>query len=309
MFLHYCAVIVGEDLERLPRLHPSSRTRLKAFALAMHIPVALWAVTSHAIATRIFGFSTREAVLVSVFCAGLIYVLERLILVVPRSRAVACLRIMIGLLVAMLAASTFDLVLFEKEIAASLKAGVEQKLAQEALARRTKAEAFVATAKHDWLQLQQQANCEANGTCGSGKASVGPIYRELSRQAELMRLEYLRATAELARLESEEAATLKSANTNIQQQAGLLERMEALLRYLQGKRHAQAFWLVLFSLVLTLEMVVILTKSAFHEETVDDQIARIKEDASRLQAQRYLKTLVNPAERARALLDREHSLR
>jgi len=308
MFLHYCALLVGEDLGRLPRLHSSTRARIKAFGLAMHIPVALWALTSHAVATEVFALAPWSALWVSLFCAGLVYVLERLILAVPRSLSVGLLRVTLALLVALLAASTFDLVLFKKEIAQSLQDGIEARLAIEMRQQREQVTAHVARVRDEWQRTQAAANCEANGRCGSGKASLGPIYRELSRQAELLRGDYLQTTQALAQLETSQATALQAAVARAQEEAGLLARMEALVSYLQDKPHARAFWAVLFALVLALELVVMLTKAAFHEETVDDQILRIREDASRLQAQRYLKTLINPAERVRALLDEEQSL-
>jgi hypothetical protein len=42
-FSNYLCAVVGESPERVARLHDSTRRRLKTFAIALHIPVTLWA--------------------------------------------------------------------------------------------------------------------------------------------------------------------------------------------------------------------------------------------------------------------------
>lgn len=303
MMTKYLCLLIGEDCKMLRTFHRSTVERIQAFGLAIHIPIALWAVTSYVVATQIFDLSHESALIACFFCCLIIFLLERLILAVPKTWLVCVLRLGIGILVALLAASMFDLVIFKKEIASSLNSRAEKRITLEFEGRLARLDATVLLKKKDWRQAQEKANCEANGTCGSGKPSVGPIYREMARQAETLHQEYLSATQGYARLDEEREMALKQLYVKAQAEAGLLERMEALLEYVERKPHAQAFWGMLFALVLALEMVVVFTKSAFSGETVDDQIKRVREEASRLQAQRYLESLTNPAERARVMLD------
>jgi hypothetical protein len=232
----------------------------------------------------------------------LIYLLERLIIAVPKVWFVNALRVLIGVLVAVLAASTFDLVLFEKEIRASLNASAEAKVSKVYSDRRSALQGDITGKKEAWIAAQARANCEANGTCGSGKPSIGPIYRELARQAEVLHQEYLAAEATLAPLQEEMTRKIGASHAAAHRESGILARMEALREYLQDKPHAQAFWAVLFSLVLALELIVVFTKSAFRQETVDDHIRHVRERVSRIKADNYIDVMVDPVARAEQLL-------
>jgi hypothetical protein len=308
MINRYLCFLIGEDARMLPRFHRSTLERIQAFGVAIHIPVALWIVTSYVVASEIFELEKNYSIGVSIFCGTLVYLLERLVISVPKAWFVNVLRVLIGVLVAILASSTFDLVMFKKEIATSLEARAEEKVTSEYLKRRQELESMIEDKRSAWDVARSQANCEANGTCGSGKASLGPIYRELAKQAEVLRSDYLEAAALLEPLEQDKLAKLEKAKASAQRDAGLLERMEALQAFLRGKPHAQAFWGVLFALVLALELVVVFTKSAFSKETVDDHIRRVSEKVSRVRADNYYEATIDPVARAEALLEQEYGL-
>lgn len=122
MMTRYFCHLIGEDCAMLPYYHRSTIERIQALGVAIHIPIAIWAVTSYVVAHQVFELSHQASIATSLFCSALVYLLERLIIAVPKVWYVNALRILIGVLIAVLAASTFDLVLFEKEIRASLNA-------------------------------------------------------------------------------------------------------------------------------------------------------------------------------------------
>lgn len=163
-------------------------------------------------------------------------------------------------------------------------------------------QAAISTKKEAWLAAQDRANCEANGTCGSGKPSIGPIYRELARQADVLHQEYLDAEAALSPLQEEMTGKIRASHAAAHRESGILARMEALMEYLHDKPHAQAFWAALFTLVLVLELIVVFAKSAFRQETVDDHIRRVREQVGILRADNYIEVMVNPVARAEGLL-------
>src|SRR5207244_1860310 len=131
-------------------------------------------------------------------------------------------------------------------------------------------------------------NCEANGTCGSRIRSVGPIYRQLARQAEALRQDYESAQSKLVALQSERAQALKEwmASDRAVREAGLLARLQALHQFTNRNPAAVAAWSLFFALVLALELTVVLTKFAFGY-TVDDRIAAIREEISHWRAKTY----------------------
>jgi hypothetical protein len=85
---NYLCHVVGEQPARAARFHPSTLRRIKAFAIAIHIPVLMWAVTGFVIASQIFKLDDLQSGAVAFFCAGLIYLVERLVLATPDCIAV-----------------------------------------------------------------------------------------------------------------------------------------------------------------------------------------------------------------------------
>jgi hypothetical protein len=158
--------------------------------------------------------------------------------------------------------------------------------------------------KADWLAAQEAANCEANGTCGSRLRSVGPVYLQLARQAQLLRRDYESAQARLEQLDSERKANLAAWKDSPRaiEEAGLLARVEALHHYTMSSTAAMVAWLLFCALVLFMELMVVFAKLVFGE-TVDDRIDRIREQLSRHKAESYLESVTSPLAGARGLLE------
>src|SRR5688572_28544349 len=126
---NYFCFVTGEDPRRVAGLHRSSITRLCAYAIALHIPVGLWAVTGYVIAASIFELPYGPASLVAICAAATVYLVERLILATARSWCMNIGRFGIGLVTALIGASAVDLVIFDREIEVQLREVEIQRLA------------------------------------------------------------------------------------------------------------------------------------------------------------------------------------
>jgi len=301
---NYLCHIVGEHPDRAARFHPSTVRRTKAFAIAIHIPVVMWAVTGYVIASQIFRQTELASAAVAFFCAGLIYLVERLVLATPKAWYVNAARVLIGIVISVLGASTVDLVIFDREVTQQLLQAGEDRVKEEHgqaidVQRRT-----VAQKKADWLKAQDAANCEANGTCGSKLRSVGPVYRELARQAETLRMEYMNSQDQLAQLGTQKAQAVALWRTapQVVEKAGLLARVEALHQYTSNNTAAFVAWVLFFTLVLFFELMVVLSKLVFGE-TVDDELDRIREQISQQKARDYMDAVTSPVMGARKLIE------
>jgi hypothetical protein len=299
----YLCHVVGETPQRAARFHASTVRRTKAFAIAIHIPVLLWAVTGFVIASQIFRQSQVASAGVALMCAGLIYLVERLVLATPKVWFVNVSRVLIGLVISVLGASTVDLVIFDREIAEQLLLTGEATLLAEHDALLATQANTVTQKKADWLKAQDAANCEANGTCGSKLRSVGPVYRELARQAELLRQEYMAAQAQLSAATQNKAQALAQwrATPLTGDKAGLLARVQALHAYTAHNTAALVAWVLFFTLVLFFELMVVLSKLVFGD-TVDDELDRIRERISQQKARDYMEAVTSPVAGARALI-------
>ena len=144
----------------------------------------------------------------------------------------------------------------------------------------------------------------ANGTCGSKIRSLGPVYQQLSRQAEILRKEYLSEAAKIDALKQEKTqaiADFRGSSTAIEQ-AGLLSRVQALHHYNMTNTAALVAWSVFFLLILFFELMVVLVKIMFGE-TVDDKIERVRESISAQKATAYEDAMTSPLRGARFLLE------
>ena len=301
---NYLCMVVGETPDRVARLHESTRRRMKTFAIALHIPVVLWAVTGFVIASRVFHLTNWESAGIAAFCSGLIYLLERLVLATPKAWFVNVGRLVIGLVISVLGASAVDLVIFEREVILQLRVAGQARITAEYDLALAQQQAVVSQKKADWMTVQTAANCEADGTCGSRVRSVGPVYQKLAQQAQLLRQDYDRAHTRVEALAVERQTALDAwrESPKALEEAGLLSRVDALHQYTMNNTAALVAWLLFFVLVLSMELMVVFVKLVFGE-TVDDRLERIREQLSRHKAESYLEAMTSPLAGARGLLE------
>jgi hypothetical protein len=299
----YLCFVVGEKFEKVQKFHPSSHKRLTAFALAIHIPVLLWAVTGYVISSSIFQLEVVMSLCIAFFCAMAIYLVERIVLATPKNFFVNALRLVIGLVIAVLGASTVDLVIFDREIAEQLHISAQERIQQDYEKKSVSLVETMGRKKADWQRAQEAANCEANGTCGSRLRSVGPVYRELARQADILRKDYLHEQKKYEALIEKKNLQLDEAreSSKTASQAGLLSRIKALHDYTSSNTAAFVAWGLFLSLVLFFELMVVIAKLVFGE-TVDDELDRIRESISQEKARAYKEAITSPVFSAREMV-------
>jgi hypothetical protein len=300
----YLCFIVGEKFEKAQKLHSSSQKRLTAFALAIHIPVLLWAVTGYVISSSIFHLEQSLSTGIAFFCALSIYLVERIVLATPKNFLVNVIRLMIGLVIAVLGASTVDLVIFDREIAEQLHINAQERIQQDHVKKTASIVESIDLKKAEWQRAKEAANCEANGTCGSRLRSVGPVYRELARQADMLRKDYLREQMKYDSLTEKMNSQLDEAraSSHTATQAGLLSRIKALHDYTSNNFAAFVAWSLFLCLVLFFELMVVIAKLVF-AETVDDELDRIRETISQVKARAYKEAITSPVYSAREMVN------
>jgi hypothetical protein len=298
----YLCFISGENFEKSQKLHSSSQRRLTAFALAIHIPVILWAVTGYVISSRIFHAESPLSLCAALFCALAIYLVERIVLATPKNLMVNGLRVVIGFVIALIGSSTVDLVIFDREITEQLQLNAKERIQLDYENKTMSLLEIVNRKKLEWQSAQDAASCEANGTCGSRVRSVGPVYRELARHADTLRRDYLSAQAKYDLLTEKRNFELDEAliSGRASLQAGLLSRIKALHEYTFGNAVAFIAWILFFSLVLLFELMVVIAKLVFGD-TIDDELDQIRETISQAKARSYMEAITSPVSSAREM--------
>ena len=236
-------------------------------------------------------------------CAMSIYLVERIVIATPKKWYMSLLRLVLGVVIALLGSSTVDLIIFEREISEQLQVDAKQRIAVDFEQKSASVKIALDQKKSDWQRALEAANCEANGTCGSRLRSVGPVYRELSRQAETLRKDYLTEQQKFELLNNKKLEDLEKAS-NLEQvsvNAGLLSRISALHEYTAKNSAALIAWILFLSLVIFFELMVVIAKFVF-DETVDDELDQIREFISQDRARAYKETVTSPMYNARELV-------
>jgi hypothetical protein len=300
---NYLCFVVGAQPERVRRSHASTQARTAAYGIALHIPVLIWCVTGYLIASQLFELQSTASAAVACGAAGLIYLVERLVIACPPGRIVTACRVAISVIAAILGASAVDLTIFQREIEQQLRADREREIVERHEQASIGQRAEVERRKADWGDAQRAAACEADGTCGSRLRSTGPVYRQLARHAEVLRNDYLRSVQRLDGLATQRTLELKGAATSGEalREAGLLARLDALHRYTMSHRTALVAWMLFFLLVASFELIVLGIKFGFGE-TVDDRVERMREAADEHRATEYLESLRSPMRHVHAFL-------
>jgi hypothetical protein len=300
----YFCFILGENQKDSHNWHRSTLTRAKSFAISIHLPVFIWLIIGYLLSTQIFGLSESLGALVAALCGITIFMIERLVIAAPKSRSVTIGRLVIALVVGIIGSAGLDLVLFDKEIETQLKVSANNNLSDKYQALIAEQTAGLEQLRNQWKIAEEKALCEANGTCGSGVRSVGPVFREAKRHADNLRSDFERAEIKLEALKASFASDARAlaADTSVVSSAGLLARINALHQYIFTDGLTFAVWLVLFVLVTCIELMVVFIKLSFGD-TVDDEIARLKERIRIHKAQEYAAAVMSPYAEANDLIN------
>lgn len=303
----YFCFILGEDREESSGWHSTTLARAKAYAISIHLPILIWLVIGYLLSIRIFGLSDQAGLVVSAICGLTIFLIERLVIAAPKSIAISIGRLVIALVVGIIGSAGFDLVIFDKEINEQLKVSEYQKLSDRYKILIDSQAAEVEERRNQWKLAEGKAQCEANGTCGSGVRSIGPVYREAKRHADVLRADFQRAEQQLQTIKANFVFDSNALETDgtISSSAGLLARIKALHQYVFTDAVTFAAWVILFLLVTCIELMVVFVKLAFGE-TVDDQIARLKEQVRIHKANRYASAVMSPYAEANELMNSIH---
>jgi heme/copper-type cytochrome/quinol oxidase subunit 4 len=305
--LRYCCLVVGEDPAKAQRYHESTLRRLRAFAIALHLPVLLWAISSWTIASQVFGMAPGAALCTAALCSIFIYLVERLVLDTPSGRVMNLLRLVLGVIIACIGASLFDLVLFDKEIAQRLQQHGEQALRERHAMQVSRLEEALEGKRADWLAARHKAQCEADGSC-SGQRGTGPIFQQAQRHADVLHNDYAQAQANLAELAAQHARELAEmqASRSAVQEAGLLMRVKALHEFVVSDVLTLVGYGLVFLLVLMIELIVVIVKSAYRGETIDDRLQSMREQLAEHRARTYLQASTSPVAYAHSLVEQLH---
>lgn len=274
-------IILGENYPMLMKSTPNSRMKVNVLALALLTPTLLWAVTGFLLASEIKGFGFGKSMFIAAFMSALVFILESLIVRTPRNKTVKCLRITLGLFMALTGSFILDEWLFKEDIDRQLSILKSTKKTEETARIKESLAAQLAEASEevqvrytDWQNALENATREADGTGGSGNKGVSGITRMKMQVADQKKQEYQHAlnVKEEINLSLDEKLTgMENELDETWQDPSLLIRMQAMFSLVFSNRAMLAVWALITGILFILEFMVVILKSSWDDTPYEKQ--------------------------------------
>ena len=274
-------IILGENYPMLMKSTPNSRMKVNVLALALLTPTLLWAVTGFLLASEIKGFGFGKSMFIAAFMSALVFILESLIVRTPRNKTVKCLRITLGLFMALTGSFILDEWLFKEDIDRQLSILKSTKKTEETARIKESLAAQLAEASEevqvrytDWQNALENATREADGTGGSGNKGVSGITRMKMQVADQKKQEYQHAlnVKEEINLSLDEKLTgMENELDETWQDPSLLTRMQAMFSLVFSNRAMLAVWVLITGILFILEFMVVILKSSWDDTPYEKQ--------------------------------------
>jgi hypothetical protein len=114
--LKFWCILIGKDYETVLTYRKSSQDKIKLFGSIILIPVILWALNGFLMSREIFGSGIISSIGVGIVLGFIIYLIERSIILAQSNPVINRLRVILGLIVAILGSLTMDEVIFKNDI-------------------------------------------------------------------------------------------------------------------------------------------------------------------------------------------------
>jgi hypothetical protein len=279
--LKFWCVLIGKDYDNVLTYRKSSQEKIILFGSMLLIPVTLWALNGYMMSREIFGMGIIGSLGTAIVLGFIIYLIERSIILAQSNPTINRLRVILGLIVAILGSLTMDEVIFKNDIDNMMQTykveGVDNETAKwdSLYVGRIDSVARIVNFKSSvYKQRSDEYALELEGKANSGQGGDGPLakrkeilmnrsYDDLVRDQEVLKgleVEY-RTNREFSKKDARESFNDK----------GLLMRMKAMFRLILSDWVSFIVFLLYFLLVLIMETLVIFMKK-FTPKSPDEEL-------------------------------------
>jgi hypothetical protein len=279
--LKFWCVLIGKDYDNVLTYRKSSQEKIILFGSMLLIPVTLWALNGYMMSREIFGMGIIGSLGTAIILGFIIYLIERSIILAQSNPTINRLRVILGLIVAILGSLTMDEVIFKNDIDNMMQTykveGVDNETAKwdSLYVERIDSVARIVNFKSGvYKQRSDEYALELEGKANSGQGGDGPLakrkeilmnrsYDDLVRDQEVLKgleVEY-RTNREFSKKDARESFNDK----------GLLMRMRAMFRLIFSDWVSFIVFLLYFLLVLIMETLVIFMKK-FTPKSPDEEL-------------------------------------
>lgn len=267
--LRISSFLTGEDYSMLRNSTPLSKKKVHSLATVLLLPVIMWFATGFMLVSNVLGFGIATAIGVALFISLVIFLIERNI-IMASGRGLIIMRILIGLITALLGSIALDEVIFEHDIEQQLVLNKEEMIKN----RMIQADSLYASdinnlrqevesKKVVWYDALKKARQEADGTGGSGHVGVSAITRMKLGQADELKKNYLAASDELNILVAKRDNEKHEITLNIEESFSshaLLLRIKALFDLVKADQYMLIVYILFTAFLFFIEFAVVLMK-------------------------------------------------
>lgn len=248
---------VGEDQKVFSQQSPISKKKILSQSSLLLIPSILWFLIGCCISSIYFQSSTGISLTVGLFCALIVFIIDRSILISQVNWKIGIIRFFLAILMALLGGELLNLYLFKNDIS-------QFQLEQE-----------VSEIKNNYLLLESNYNDELNGKSNSsGESGFGPVAKQ---KKKLMEIKRVKLNEKEFQLES-----MKTTGEVVYVERGLLNDTSTLLNLFKKKPFSLVLYVMFSIILLLLELLVVLNKF-WSSETAYEKAQKVYEDIKKME--------------------------
>ena len=297
--LKFASIISGDDYQLLKSDTPTSRKKVKTLVCVLFLPVTMWFINVLLLATGVLQGSWTMALTAALIASGIIFMVERSIIMSNGSLTVMVFRVFLGFLIAILGSIAFDEVIFKSDIDQQMVQNKEilseeatQTVDQSYQSKLASQDQLVQSKYALWAQSLEKVSKEADGTGGSGVRGVNDITRIKMTIAAENEKDYYQAKRDQETLQSEVSRKKVEAEAAIEasfSNDALLGRVKAIFDLICTDGWMCAIYIIVTLVLFCLEFIVVILKLSLPKSNYELKLEVLEE----IGKQRMMKLLRN----------------
>jgi len=279
--------LTGYDYEDVKQQNHKSKSRITTYAIVMLIPMIIWFINGIILGNRLFELNVLFSIVVGLILCIIIWIFERSIIQLEKSKYLKWLRVVLGVLFALLGSFLLDEIIFQNDIhneVMLIKKEEEKRNLQEFDNKHQQAlnemNSQIAQADNYAKTKQTEATKEADGTGGTNTIGYSRVAKhkqdvanEAKTQTASLQSKKLTIQAEHQKNRLEEK---KAFQTGFKENS-LLLNMTAMFRVVYNNPGALIIWLLFTLLLAAFEFLVIIIKIVSSPTDYEDSIDLISD--------------------------------
>lgn len=287
--LQKACLLTGENYELLAHETPASKKKVVAMAIAMLIPTLIWGLNGFLLSYQVLRSSFLMAVFTGLALGGIIFIIEKLIIMANGNSGLTLFRICIGAIIALLGSLIIDEVVFNEDIDQQVEKIKGRFISQE---RSTAAIDYKSQVGYDSLlngiaaaqlkfdKAEATAVSEADGTTGSENSGIGDITKfkdekAAGRKSDLESLLLIKKGHDQSLTNVIDAAA-KQAEKNFNGHA-LMIRVKALFEIVASDGYMLVSYILFSLLMFFFEFLVVILKHAWKKTNYERRVEMIEQ--------------------------------